>query len=83
MTGPMAAGWTAIVARDPGLVVGTSDTYLEAELIGEPGRSSRLWTLGEVWIPYGDAGYAPALSARLDRRGSVAGFEFWVGAGGD
>jgi len=83
VTGPMAAGWTAIVARGPGVVVGTSDTYLEAELVGEPGQSSRLWTLGEVWVPYGDAGYAPALSARLDRRGSVAGFEFWVGAGGD
>jgi hypothetical protein len=64
--------------------------YLESEDIGgEDAFGRRLWTLAEVWTPYGDSGYIPAVSAAFDGRGRllatdlVRGFELWVGAGGD
>jgi hypothetical protein len=78
-----AAKWAAVVARDPGIAVGTSQEFLDSELIGEPGETGRTWTLADVFIPYGDEGYYPSLSALLNRVGAVRGFEFWVGAGGD
>lgn len=81
--GGAASKWTALVANDPGVVLGTSDAFLEEELVGESGETGRAWTLAEVFIPYGDAGYYPSLSAILDRGGTVRGFEFYVGAGGD
>jgi hypothetical protein len=81
--GPAASQWTVLVADDPGVALGTRDAYLDAESVGEPGERHRTWTLADVWIPYGDAGYHPSASALLNRRGAVAGFEFWVGAGGD
>ena len=76
-------GWTAMVAGDPGVAYGTSDDFLAHELIGEPGETGRRWTLAEVYIPYGEDGYYPSISALLGPRGRVSGYEFWVGAGGD
>jgi hypothetical protein len=81
--GPAASKWAAVVAGDSGVALGTSDAFLESELVGEPGGSSRAWTLADVFVPYGDASYDPSLSALLRRNGAVRGFEFWVGAGGD
>jgi hypothetical protein len=81
--GPAASRWTVLVANDPGVALGTTAAFLDAESVGEPGDSHRTWTLADVWIPYGDAGHYPSVSALLSRRGAVAGFEFWVGAGGD
>ena len=75
--------WTAVVGRQLGVALGTTDSYLDAEYIGESGIDQRTWTLDEVYIPYGDGGFAPSLSALLDQHGRVNGFEFWVGAGGD
>lgn len=81
--GPAASRWTALIADDPGIALGTTERFLAAESVGESGPSASRWTLAEVWIPYGDAGYSPSVSALLNRQGAVAGFEFWVGAGGD
>ena len=75
--------WTAVVGRDSGVAVGTTDVFLDYERIGEPGDTDRAWTLAKVFIPYGEPGYYPSLSALLSRAGAVGGFEFWVGAGGD
>ncbi len=83
VSGPAASRWTVLIANQPGVALGTTEDFLAAELVGEPGESRSTWTLAEVWIPYGDAGYSPSVSARLNRHGAVAGFEFWVGAGGD
>jgi hypothetical protein len=83
VTGRAASRWTAVVANDPGVALGTTDDFLNEELVGEPGETRRTWTLAEVFIPYGDAGYYPSLSALLNPRSRVTGFEFWVGAGGD
>jgi hypothetical protein len=81
--GPAASKWTAVVASDPGVALGTTEDFLDHELIGEPGESAQVWTLADVFVPYGDAGYYPSLSALLNRGGDVRGFDFWVGAGGD
>ena len=81
--GPEASKWTAEVARDPGIALGTSEDFLDSELIGEPGETDQAWTLADVFIPYGQEGYHPSVSALLNRGGAVRGFEFWVGAGGD
>jgi hypothetical protein len=81
--GRRASDWTALVANDPGVALGTTDAFLEHEFVGEPGETDRGWTLADVFIPYGDGGYDPSFSALLSRRGTVKGFEFWVGAGGD
>ena len=75
--------WTAVVGRQLGVALGTTDSYLDEEYIGESGIDQRTWTLDEVYILYGDGGFAPSLSALLDQQGRVNGFEFWVGAGGD
>lgn len=83
VSGTAAQDWTAVVATDPGVARGTTDAFLENELIGEPGETSRVWTLADVFTPYGDSGYIPSLSALLSRSGAVRGFKFWVGAGGD
>jgi hypothetical protein len=77
------ARWTAVVGRDPGVAADTTEEFLEYEMIGEPSDRAGYWTLADVWIPYGDAGYYPSLSARLSAGGRVRGFEFWIGAGGD
>jgi hypothetical protein len=81
--GPDAAKWTGVVAGDAGVALGTTDAFLDSELVGEPGPTDRAWTLADVFIPYGEAGYYPSLSALLSRGGAVRGYEFWVGAGGD
>ena len=78
-----SARWTAVVNRAAGVAVDTTKEFLEYEMIGEPSDTARYWTLADVWIPYGDAGYYPSLSARLSTGGRVRGFEFWIGAGGD
>ena len=83
VSGRHASDWTGVVAKAPGVALGTTDEFFEDAFIGEPGETRRLWTLADVFIPYGDGGYAPSLSARLGRRGAVRGFEFWVAAGGD
>ena len=81
--GGESARWTALVNRAAGVAVDTTQEFLEYEMIGEPSETARYWTLADVWIPYGDAGYYPSLSARLSAGGRVRGFEFWIGAGGD
>jgi hypothetical protein len=90
IAGPRVRRWTASVAGLPGITAGTSLGFLERVLVGEGdvfGR--RLWTLSQVWVPYGDAGYIPAVSAQFSGRGRlhaedvVRGFELYVGAGGD
>jgi hypothetical protein len=81
--GPEAARWTAVVAGDPGVALGTTDAFLDSEFVGEPGETDQAWTLADVYIPYGEAGYYPSLSALLNPSGAVRGYEFWVGAGGD
>jgi hypothetical protein len=77
------ARWTAVVGGGPGVAAGTTEEFLDYELIGEPSETEGYWSLADVWIPYGDAGYYPSLSARLSGGGRVSGFEFWIGAGGD
>jgi hypothetical protein len=81
--GPAASKWTAVVVGAPGVALGTTEGFLESELIGERGETPHAWTLADVFIPFGDAGYYPSLSALLNRRGAVRGFDFWVGAGGE
>jgi hypothetical protein len=90
ISGPRAPRWAATIGGRPGVTSGTSLAFLESEVIGEDnvfGR--RLWTLSEIWVPYGDAGYIPAVSAsfsgtgRLLARNVVRGFEVYIGAGGD
>jgi hypothetical protein len=71
------------VAGDPGVALGTTDAFLDSEFVGEPGETDQAWTLADVYIPYGEAGYYPSLSALLNPSGAVRGYEFWVGAGGD
>lgn len=80
--GPHAARWAAISGTGAGWSVGTSDAYLEDLFIGEQGEGRR-WTLAEVYVPYGEGGYIPSLSALLTSSGIVRGYEFWAGAGGD
>lgn len=82
-TGRVRGNWTAVVGDRPAVAPGTTDDYLEHRTIGWYGDTSATWTLAEIWLPYGDEGYSPSLSARLNTRGSVKGFEFWVGAGGE
>jgi hypothetical protein len=75
--------WTAVVAGDAGVGVGTADEFLNESMIGWPGATDEAWALAEIYIPYGDAGYYPSLVALLNARGAVTGFGFWVGAGGE
>jgi hypothetical protein len=81
--GRAASRWTTVVARDPGVALGTTDEFLDSELIGEPHESDQAWTLADVYIPYGDSGYYPSVTALLNDGRAVRGFEFWVGAAGD
>ena len=90
IAGPHARRWTATVGGGPGLAPGTSLGFVETEFLGEEDSfGRRLWTLSEVWVPYGDSGYIPAVSASFTGRGrllganNVRGFELYIGAGGD
>jgi hypothetical protein len=72
------------------VLTGTSLGYLEDEFIGEADAfGRRLWTLSEILVPYGTAGFVPAVSARFSGRGRlrdtdiIRGFELFIGAGGD
>jgi hypothetical protein len=78
-----SAPWTAVVGNRPGVATGTTEDFLDYELIGEPSESSGAWSLADAWIPYGDAGFYPILTALVSSGGRVRGFEFWIGAGGD
>jgi hypothetical protein len=90
VSGPRAADWAAIIGRQAGTTTGTSLAFLERRFIGDHDEfGGRRWTLAEVWLPYGDAGFYPAVSATFSGRGRlrginvVRGFEFYIGAGGD
>jgi hypothetical protein len=90
IAGSAARRWAAAIGRRPGLTPGTSLGFVETEFIGEDDAfGRRLWTLSEVWVPYGESGYIPAVSAsfsgqgRLLRTDRVRGFELYIGAGGD
>jgi hypothetical protein len=90
IAGPRAGQWAAGIGGRPALTPGTDLAFLESEFIGEDDAfGRRLWTLSEVWVPYGDAGYIPAVSASFSGRGhllgsdNVRGFELYIGAGGD
>ncbi len=79
VAGRNARKWVAIVGPQTlGREIDTS--YLNAYDIGT--RSGRAWTLTETYIPYGDGGYYPSVSARL-QSGHISGFDAWIGAGGD
>jgi hypothetical protein len=90
ISGPRATTWAAVIAGRPGTTPGTSLGFLERELNGDEDRfGRRRWPLSEIWLPYGDAGFYPAVSVRFSGRGHlratdlVRGFELYIGAGGD
>jgi hypothetical protein len=70
--------WTAIVGRRPGVALGTTAAYLENLVIGGRHSRGRAWTLAERYLRGGDGAMMSAVSARLDRRDHVVGFEFRV-----
>ena len=89
--GPNARDWIATVDGQPGVAVGTSYGSLDdgARRLARDPRNPRAWTLADRWLPYGDAGYFPTVSAVFAGRGplrrdtAVVGFELYIGAGGD
>jgi hypothetical protein len=90
ISGRRAADWAAIIGAQPGTTIGTSLAFLEPRSSGEHDKfGRRRWTLSEVWLPYGDSGFYPAVSATFSGRGRllgtdvVRGFELYIGAGGD
>ncbi len=79
IAGRNAREWVAVIGSQTlGREIDTS--YLSAYDVGV--RNGRAWTLAETFIPYGDAGYYPSVTARLDG-GRISGFDAWIGAGGD
>jgi hypothetical protein len=79
VAGRNARQWVAVIGPQT-LGRGIDTSYLNAYDIGR--RSGQAWTLIETYIPYGDAGYYPSVSARL-QGGHISGFDAWIGAGGD
>ena len=85
VTGKGATSWTAVVGGSAGVTVGTDEAYLADALIGDPDPypGARAWILAEVYVPYGDSGFIPAVRALVNRSGRVSGFDFWIGGAGD
>jgi hypothetical protein len=75
--------WTAAIGRRPPVALGTTASYLDYLAIDGRHPGGRAWTIAEEYVPYGDGGFVPTISALLDRRDRTVGFEFWVGAAGD
>jgi hypothetical protein len=78
-----SAPWTAAIGRRPAVALGTTASYLEHLVIDGRHTGGQAWTLAEEYVPYGDGGFVPTVSALLDGRDRTVGFEFWVGAAGD
>jgi hypothetical protein len=92
ITGPRARRWAARVANLGAVVTGSSIRNLVADDRASSERTytgRRIWTLAEMYWPIGPGdGYIPSVwaygtSTTARYGGSVRGFGFWVGAGGD
>jgi hypothetical protein len=90
ISGPRARQWAvAINGNESVATVDTSLRYLREEALARYDYLGEVWALSHDWLPYGEAGYYPTVSARLaysddwDGGNPVRGFGLYIGAAGD
>lgn len=91
ISGQHARRWAVLIdgKKASPATVGTSLRYLREGELARYNYASEAWALSQVWLPYGEAGYYSAVSARLmhsdewDGGNPVGGFDLYVGAAGD
>jgi hypothetical protein len=80
-----AGDWVALIEGRPAVAPGTSIDFLTERSLAEQldGYFGPVWALASTYVPYGDGGAMPAVSARLGGGGKIVGFGAWIGGAGD